>query len=90
MSGGSGRSSGGDGLVRPVRGDCDLEIKATVEVIGSLHGIVEGWVGRLLVDMLLLLLLQLRTQPHLGCCLSAATAAASTIFMHLCTSSATP
>jgi hypothetical protein len=39
---------------------------------------------------LLLLLLQIRTQPHLGCCLAAATAAASAIFMHLCTNSATP
>jgi hypothetical protein len=38
----------------------------------------------------LLLLLQYRTQPHLGCCLTAATAAASAIFMHLCTNSATP
>jgi hypothetical protein len=38
----------------------------------------------------LLLLLQIRTQPHLGCCLAAATAAASAIFMHLCTNSATP
>jgi hypothetical protein len=28
-----------------------------------------------------LLLLQIRTQPHLGCCLAAATAAASAIFM---------
>jgi hypothetical protein len=28
------------------------------------------------------LLLQIRTQPHLGCCLAAATAAASAIFMH--------
>jgi hypothetical protein len=37
---------------------------------------------------LLLLLLQIRTQPHLGCCLAAATAAASAIFMHLCTNSA--
>jgi hypothetical protein len=40
--------------------------------------------------LLLLLLLQIRTQPHLGCCLVAATAAASAIFMHLSTSSATP
>jgi hypothetical protein len=40
--------------------------------------------------LLLLLLLQFRTQPHLGCCLAAATAAASAIFMHLCTNSATP
>jgi hypothetical protein len=40
--------------------------------------------------LLLLLLLQIRTQPHLGCCLAAATAAASAIFMHLCTNSATP
>jgi hypothetical protein len=39
---------------------------------------------------LLLLLLQIRTQPHLGCCLAAATAEASAIFMHLCTNSATP
>jgi hypothetical protein len=38
----------------------------------------------------LLLLLQIRTQPHLGCCLAAATAAASAICMHLCTNSATP
>jgi hypothetical protein len=37
-----------------------------------------------------LLLLQFRTQPHLGCCLAAAVAAASAIFMHLCTNSATP
>jgi hypothetical protein len=36
------------------------------------------------------LLLQIRTQPHLGCCLAAATAATSAIFMHLCTNSATP
>jgi hypothetical protein len=42
------------------------------------------------VFRLLLLLLQFRTQPHLGCCLAAAVAAASTIFMHLCTNSATP
>jgi hypothetical protein len=40
--------------------------------------------------VLLLLLLQIRTQPHLGCCLAAATAAASAVFMHLCTNSATP
>jgi hypothetical protein len=40
--------------------------------------------------LLLLLLLQIRTQPHLGCCLAAATAAASAICMHLCTNSATP
>jgi hypothetical protein len=40
--------------------------------------------------LLLLLLLQIRTQPHLGCCLAAATAAPSAIFMHLCTNSATP
>jgi hypothetical protein len=40
--------------------------------------------------LLLLLLLQIRTQPHLGCCLAAATAAASAIFMHLCTNRATP
>jgi hypothetical protein len=40
--------------------------------------------------LLLLLLLQFRTQPHLGCCLAAVTAAASAIFMHLCTDSATP
>jgi hypothetical protein len=40
--------------------------------------------------LLLLLLLQTRTQPHLGCCLAAATAAASAIIMHLCTNSATP
>jgi hypothetical protein len=32
---------------------------------------------------LLLLILQFRTQPHLGCCLAAATVAASPIFMHL-------
>jgi hypothetical protein len=32
--------------------------------------------------LLLLLLLQIRTQPYLGCCLAAATAAASAIFMH--------
>jgi hypothetical protein len=41
----------------------------------------------------LLLLLQIRTrphQPHLGCCLATATAAASAIFMHLCTNSANP
>jgi hypothetical protein len=40
--------------------------------------------------LLLLLLLQIRTQLHLGCCLAAATAAASATFMHLCTNSATP
>jgi hypothetical protein len=40
--------------------------------------------------MILLLLLQIKTQPHLGCCLAAATAAASAIFMHLCTNSAAP
>jgi hypothetical protein len=40
--------------------------------------------------LLLLLLLPIRTQPHLGCCLAAATAAASAIFMHLCTTTATP
>jgi hypothetical protein len=34
--------------------------------------------------------LQIRTQPHLGCCLAAATAATSVIFMHLCTNSNTP
>jgi hypothetical protein len=39
---------------------------------------------------LLLLLLRIKTQPHLGCCLAAATAAASAIFMHLCTNSTTP
>jgi hypothetical protein len=38
---------------------------------------------------LLLLLIKIRTQPHLGCCLAAATAAASAIFMHLCTNSVT-
>jgi hypothetical protein len=37
------------------------------------------------MDAKTLLLLQIRTQPHLGCCLAAATAAASAIFMHLCT-----
>jgi hypothetical protein len=31
-----------------------------------------------------------RTEPHQGCCLAAATAAASAIFMHLCTNRATP
>jgi hypothetical protein len=36
-------------------------------------------------SLLLLLLSQFRTQPHLGCCLAASTAAASAIFMHLCT-----
>jgi hypothetical protein len=41
-------------------------------------------------QQLLLLSLQIRTQPHLGCCLAAATAAASAIFMRLCTNSATP
>jgi hypothetical protein len=35
----------------------------------------------LICTMLLLLLLQIRIQPHLGCCLAAATAAASAIFM---------
>jgi hypothetical protein len=35
--------------------------------------------------VLLLLLLQIKTQPHLGCCLAAAVAAASAFFMHLCT-----
>jgi hydrogenase/urease accessory protein HupE len=40
--------------------------------------------------LLVLLLLQIRTQPLLGCCLAAATAAASAIFMRLCTNSATP
>jgi hypothetical protein len=40
--------------------------------------------------LFLLLLLQTRTQPHLGRCMAAATAAASAIFMHLCTNSATP
>jgi hypothetical protein len=40
------------------------------------------------VSRSLLLLLQIRTQPHLGCCLAAATAAASAIFLHLCTNSA--
>jgi hypothetical protein len=40
------------------------------------------WVGSCF--LLLLLLLQIRTQPHLGCCLAAATAAASAIFMHAC------
>jgi hypothetical protein len=44
----------------------------------------------LVSNLLLLLLLQIRTQPHLGYCLAAATAAASAIFMHLCTNSATP
>jgi hypothetical protein len=44
----------------------------------------------LLLRLLLLLLLQIRTQPHLGCCLAAATAAASAVFMHLCINSATP
>jgi hypothetical protein len=39
--------------------------------------------------LLLLLLLQIRTQPHLGSCLAAATAAASAIFVHLCTNSVT-
>jgi hypothetical protein len=38
----------------------------------------------------LLFLLQFRTQLHLGCCLAAATAAASETFMHLCTYRATP
>jgi hypothetical protein len=40
--------------------------------------------------LLLLLLLQIRTQHHLGCCLAAATASASAIFMHLCSNCATP
>jgi hypothetical protein len=45
--------------------------------------------------LFLLLLLRFRTHlhlrllPHLGCCLAAATAAASAICMHLCTNSAT-
>jgi hypothetical protein len=42
------------------------------------------------VETCVILLLQIRTQPHLGCCLAAATAAASAIFVHLCTNSATP
>jgi hypothetical protein len=49
---------------------------------GALKGLSQGLV-------LALLLLQIRTQPHLGCCLAAATAAASAIFMLLCTNSAT-
>jgi hypothetical protein len=32
-------------------------------------------------SLALLLLLQIRTQPHLGCCLAAATAAASAIHL---------
>jgi hypothetical protein len=51
---------------------------------GILHKDSGRWIE------LLLLLLQIRTQPHLGCCLAAATGAASAIFMHLCTNSATP
>jgi hypothetical protein len=39
---------------------------------------------------IVLLLLQIRTRLHLGCCLAAATAAASAMFMHLCMNSATP
>jgi hypothetical protein len=38
----------------------------------------------------LFLLLQIRTPPHLSCCLVAATAAASATFMQLCTNIATP
>jgi hypothetical protein len=38
----------------------------------------------------IVILLQIKTQPHIGCCLAAATAAASAIFMHLCTNSTTP
>jgi hypothetical protein len=38
-----------------------------------------------LFALLLVLISQFRTQPLLGCCLAAATAAASAIFMHLCT-----
>jgi ABC-type transporter Mla subunit MlaD len=37
----------------------------------------------------LLTLMQFTSQPHLGCCLAAASAAASAIFMQLCTNSAT-
>jgi hypothetical protein len=49
-----------------------------------------GWFAVTMSIVLLLLLLQIRTQPHLGCCLAAATSAASAIFMHLCTNNATP
>jgi hypothetical protein len=42
------------------------------------------------LHVLLLLLLHIRSQPHLGCCLAAATAAAPANFMHLCTNSAIP
>jgi hypothetical protein len=35
-----------------------------------------------LVLLLLLFLLRIRTQPHLGCCLAAATAAASLCYCH--------
>jgi hypothetical protein len=48
----------------------------------------ELWTSRYCSHVLLLL--QIRTQPHLGCRLAAATTAASAIFMHLCTNSATP
>jgi hypothetical protein len=50
----------------------------------------KAWLCSVLEELLLLLLLQIRTPPHLGRCLAAATAAASAIFMHLCTNSATP
>jgi hypothetical protein len=56
------------------------------QIVGAIGGIA----CPILLLLLMRLLLQFRTQPHLGCCLAAATAAASAIFMHLCTNSATP
>jgi hypothetical protein len=50
-------------------------------------GCCSGSLSLIRPNLLLLLLLQIRTQPHLGCCLAAATAAASAIFVHLCTNS---
>jgi hypothetical protein len=45
---------------------------------------------RIVVLLLLQLLVQVRAQPHSGCCLAAATAAASTIYMHMCTIGPSP
>jgi hypothetical protein len=43
----------------------------------------------MLASIVIVVVLQIRARPHLGCCLAAATAAASAIFMQLCTNSAT-
>jgi hypothetical protein len=42
------------------------------------------------VESVIAIVITFRTQPHLGCCLAAPTAAASAIFMHLCTNRTTP